>query len=138
MEASTSGRPALRFRYPALILLAALLQCAQAQLTVLPEYPLDWSSVPTIPSTRLNLTANCNCDLRQNACDLGCCCDPLCPDGLQTYFESQRRCLPQGNSQRSLQFCIPNGWVFQVRPSCYLSREQLQASANSPCTGLRM
>ncbi|PNW85332.1 hypothetical protein CHLRE_03g181450v5 [Chlamydomonas reinhardtii] len=84
------------------------------QLTTIPTYPVDWDAVPTIPPTSTNLTANCNCDLRQEACDLGCCCDSMCPAGLSTLFTDQGTCLPQGNEQQTLKYCVPSGYVQKV------------------------
>lgn len=91
------------------------------QLTTIPTYPVDWDAVPTIPPTSTNLTANCNCDLRQEACDLGCCCDSMCPAGLSTLFTDQGTCLPQGNEQQTLKYCVPSGYVQKVRTGLCLA-----------------
>lgn len=104
----------------ALVLLAAA-NVASAQPSPLDDatlsrYPLDWNLVPLTPSNATNLTANCICDLRQDACDLGCCCDPVCTPGLVGLFEDSGRCLPEGPPSQTLSFCVPSGNVFTVRP----------------------
>lgn len=100
-------------RLMVVLLGAQLLQHAAAQ-TNLVQYPLDWTVVPVTPSTSLNLTANCTCNLRPDACNLGCCCDPLCPSGLNQLFIDQGRCSPDGNDEQTLTYCVPKGLVSKV------------------------
>ncbi|KAG2442590.1 hypothetical protein HXX76_002675 [Chlamydomonas incerta] len=38
----------------------------------------------------------------------------MCPAGLSTLFTDQGTCLPQGNEQQTLKFCVPSGYVQTV------------------------
>ncbi|KAG2499935.1 hypothetical protein HYH03_002222 [Edaphochlamys debaryana] len=97
-----------------LVVLAVVPTRVGGQVTPLQTFYLDWDNVPTTPPTSKNLTANCNCDLREQACDVGCCCDPLCPSGLNELFTDEGICLPQGPDQPQITYCVPNDAVVKV------------------------
>ena len=54
------------------------------------------------------------CDLTDNACDTGCCCDPSCPYQATNTTSMLGLCLPQGPDTTSLDYCIATSSVQKV------------------------
>lgn len=76
-------------------------------------YPIDWQAVPSAPSQK-NITSSCICDLTDNACDTGCCCDPTCPYQATNITSKLGLCLPSGPDTTTLDYCIASSSVQKV------------------------
>lgn len=96
----------------AIVVLLDACQKSAAQF-VLNTYPIDWNAVPTTPSPK-NITSSCICDLTDNACDTGCCCDPSCPYQATNATSKLGLCLPQGPDPSTLDYCIATSSVQKV------------------------
>ncbi|GFR41010.1 hypothetical protein Agub_g1677, partial [Astrephomene gubernaculifera] len=97
-----------------ILLLVYYLSGVAGQSATFQTYAVDWTEVPADPPTTRNLTAKCTCDLREDACDLGCCCDTMCPTGLTSWYTSEGVCLPQQADQQTLTYCMPSDYVYKV------------------------
>ena len=103
-------------RSPAVPLVAIFLFAAchkSAAQSVFNTYPIDWAAVPSTPSPK-NITSSCACDLTDNACDTGCCCDPSCPFQATNTTSKLGLCLPQGPADSTLDYCIASSSVQKV------------------------
>ena len=99
-------------------LLFSALALSRAQQATLETSPVDWNSVPTSPNKTRDLSANCICDLRDNECDLGCCCDAKCPAGVTATYRASHTCLPEGPRNSTLDYCVPKSFVRKARRAC--------------------
>ncbi|MEW5320407.1 MAG: hypothetical protein WDW38_011482 [Sanguina aurantia] len=97
-----------------LLLLTSSLPAALSQSDSVPRYAIDFTQVDLSPATSKNLTSSCICDLNPFECDIGCCCDALCPASLTAATAAQGRCLPQGYPNETLAHCIAGGYVKKV------------------------
>ena len=99
-----------------LLLTSVALCTAQSPLLCPTEQntAINWGVVPSVPTPLVNLTITCTCDVTAFVCDLGCCCDAYCPEGILEQTITNGRCLPSGPPNQTLTYCVPSAYVAQV------------------------